>query len=79
MKPDYSEDARRRSVEGDVVLEIVVRRDGTVGDVRLVQGLGYGLDQRAIDAVVSGGSPRRNGTAPPVDVLVEVSVEFKLR
>jgi TonB family protein len=62
-----------------VVLEIVVRRDGTVGDVKVVQGLGGGLDRRAIDAVRQWRfSPaRRLGT--PVDVVVEVAVEFKLR
>ena len=79
MKPDYTEEARRRGVEGDVVLEIVVRSNGTVGDVRVMQGLGGGLDQRAIDAVRQWKfSPaRRFGT--PVDVMVEVAVEFKLR
>ena len=51
VKPDYTEDGRRRNLEGDVVLEIVVRRDGSVGDVHLLQGLGGGLDQRAVDAV----------------------------
>jgi periplasmic protein TonB len=79
VKPDYTEDARRRGISGDVELEIVVRSDGTVGEVRLQRGLGAGLDQRAIDAVRQWRfSPaRRFGT--PVDVLVEVSVEFKLR
>ena len=79
VKPDYTEDARRRGVEGDVVLEIVVRRDGAVGDVKILQGLGAGLDERAVDAVRQWRfSPaRRLGT--PVDVVVEVSVEFKLR
>jgi protein TonB len=79
VKPDYTEEARRRGVEGDVVLEIVVRSDGSVGNVRLMQGLGGGLDQRAIDAVRQWKfSPaRRFGT--PVDVMVEVAVEFKLR
>lgn len=79
VKPDYPEDARRRSVEGDVVMEIVVRRDGSVGDVRVLQSLGAGLDQRAIDAVKQWrfDPARRQGS--PVDVLVEVSVEFKLR
>jgi TonB family protein len=79
VKPDYTEEARRRGVNGDVELEIVVRSDGTVGDVRLQRGLGYGLDQRAIDAVRQWRfSPaRRQGV--PVDVLVEVAVEFKLR
>ena len=79
VKPDYTEDARRRSLSGDVVLEIVVRSDGRVGAVRIVQGLGAGLDQRAVDAVRQWRfSPaRRFGT--PVDVLVEVAVEFRLR
>ena len=79
MRPDYSEDARRRGIEGDVVLEIVVRADGGVGDVKVLHGLGGGLDQRAIDAVRQWRfSPaRRFGT--PVDVMVEVAVEFKLR
>jgi protein TonB len=79
VKPDYTEEARRRGINGDVELEIVVRSDGTVGDVRLQRGLGSGLDQRAIDAVRQWRfSPaRRQGV--PVDVLVEVAVEFKLR
>lgn len=79
VRPDYTEEARRRSVEGDVVLEIVVRSDGTVGDIKVLQGLSGGLNQRAIDAVRQWRfSPaRRFGT--PVDVMVEVAVEFKLR
>jgi TonB family protein len=79
VKPDYTEEARRRGLAGDVVLEIVVRADGGVGSVKLLRGLGSGLDQRAIDAVKQWRfSPaRRFGT--PVDVIVEVAVEFKLR
>jgi TonB family protein len=79
VKPDYTEDARRRGINGEVELEIVVRSDGTVGDVRLVRGLGAGLDQRAIDAVRQWrfAPARRFGT--PVDVLVQIAVEFRIR
>lgn len=79
VKPDYTEDARRRNLEGEVVLEIIVRSDGSVGNIRLLQALGGGLDQRAIDAVKRWrfAPARRHGT--PVDVLVEVAVEFRLR
>jgi TonB family protein len=79
VKPDYTDEARRRSLSGDVVLEIVVRSDGRVGAVRVLQGLGAGLDQRAVDAVRQWrfAPARRFGT--PVDVLVEVAVEFRLR
>ena len=79
VKPEYTDDARRRNIEGDVVLEIVVRSDGSVGDVKVLQGLGGGLDRRAIDAVRGWrfNPAKRYGT--PVDVMVEVAVEFKLR
>jgi TonB family protein len=79
VRPDYTEEARRRGIAGDVDLEIVVRADGTVGNVRIIRGLGSGLDQRAVDAVRQWkfAPAKRFGT--PVDVMVEVSVEFKLR
>ncbi len=79
IKPDYTEEGRRRHLEGDVVLEIVVKSDGSVGSVKLLQGLGAGLDERAVDAVRQWRfSPaKRYGT--PVDVIVEVAMEFKLR
>lgn len=79
VRPEYTEEARRLGLAGDVVLEIVVRQDGSVGDVRVMKGLGAGLERRAIDAVRQWRfSPaRRHGT--PVDVVVEVAVEFKLR
>jgi TonB family protein len=79
VKADYTEDARQRGVSGDVVLEIVVRRDGTVGDIKILQGLGSGLNDRAVQAVRQWrfAPARRHGA--PVDVIVEVAVEFKLR
>jgi protein TonB len=79
VKADYTDDARRRGITGDVLLEIVVRRDGTVGDVTIVKGLGAGLDQRAVAAVRQWrfAPARRRGEA--VDVVVEVAVEFTLR
>ena len=72
-------DARRRGISGDVVLEIVVRQDGSVGDVKILEGLGGGLNERAVDAVRRWrfAPAERQGVA--VDVIVEVSVEFKLR
>jgi TonB family protein len=79
VRPGYTEEARRRSIEGDVLLEIVVRQDGSVGNVRVTRTLGAGLEQKAIEAVRQWkfGPARRQGAA--VDVVVDVSVEFKLR
>lgn len=79
VRPTYSDEARRRGLEGDVVLQVLVLRDGGVGNVRVVRSLGAGLDQKAVDAVRQWRfrPARRQGV--PVDVAVEVSVEFKLR
>jgi protein TonB len=79
VKAGYTDEARRANIEGEVELEIVVRRDGTVGDVKVIRGLRGGLNDRAIQAVRQWRfSPgRMKGT--PVDVVVEVGVEFRLR
>lgn len=79
IKADYSEDARRRGITGEVILEIVVRRDGSVGDVKVVRGLGWGLDERAVQAVSQWGFAPAQRQGTPVDVIVEVAVEFKFR
>ena len=79
VKPDYTEDARRKGLQGEVVLEIVVRRDGRVGEVRVLKGLGAGLDQQAIQAVRRWTFAAATRKGRPVDVIVEVAVEFELR
>jgi protein TonB len=79
VKPDYTEEGRTRHVEGDVVLEVVVRSDGGVGGVRVLQGLGSGLESRAIEAVRQWKFSPALRFGKPVDVLVEVAVEFRLR
>ena len=79
VKASYSEEARRANITGDVVMEVVVRADGTVGSARVTRGLGFGLDERAVAAVRQWrfAPARRLGVA--VDVVVEVAMEFNLR
>ena len=79
VKADYTEAARRRGISGEVVMEVVVRRDGSVGDLQLLHGLDVGLDERAIAAVRQWRFVPAERQGVPVDVLVEVGVEFKLR
>jgi periplasmic protein TonB len=79
VRADYTDEARRANIEGEVELEIVVRRDGTVGEVRVLRGLRGGLNDRAVNAVRQWrfAPGRMKGT--PVDVVVQVGVEFRLR
>lgn len=79
VKADYTEEARQRGISGEVVMEIVVRRDGSVGDVKVLQGLGGGLNDRAVQAVRQWHFSPAHKQNEAVDVMVEVAVEFKLR
>src|SRR5262249_34916506 len=79
VKADYTEAARQRAVTGEVVVEVVVRRDGSVGEVKLLHGLGYGLDERAIAAVRQWRFAPAERLGTPFDVVVEVGVEFRFR
>lgn len=79
VRANYTDEARRANIEGEVELEIVVRRDGTVGDVRLLRGLRGGLNERAMDAVRQWRFAPGRMKGVPVDVVVQVGVEFRLR
>ena len=54
--PQYTSDAMRAKVQGTVLLECVVRPDGSVGDVQVVRSLDptFGLDQQAVPPPSSG-------------------------
>lgn len=79
VKADYTDEARRANIEGEVVLEIVVRSNGTVGDVKVLRGLRGGLSEQAIAAVRQWRFSPGRMRGVPVDVVVEVGVEFRLR
>ncbi|HKN35016.1 MAG TPA: energy transducer TonB [Terriglobales bacterium] len=48
--PAYTEEARRLRIEGEVVLEVVFGASGKLHVVRVVRGLGHGLDENAVRA-----------------------------
>ena len=77
--PHYTDDAIRAKIQGVVLLQAVVRRNGRVTDVRVIRGLGYGLDAEAIRCVMNDWKFRpgtANGRA--VDVLATIEITFNL-
>ncbi len=51
VEPQYSEEARRSHAQGSVRLRIDVGLDGRPTNIRVVQPMGMGLDEAAIEAV----------------------------
>jgi protein TonB len=47
FKPPYPEEARRAGIEGRVTLQITVDEAGQVTSAKVIQGVGYGLDEAA--------------------------------
>jgi TonB family protein len=77
--PPYTEEARKAHIEGVVLLQAIIRKDGTVGSIKVLRGLGYGLDESAIDTIASKWHFRPgtlNGN--PVDVTSSIAVRFRL-
>ncbi|HET9943111.1 MAG TPA: TonB family protein [Terriglobia bacterium] len=79
VDPQYTDQARQARLSGAVRLTAVVRRDGTVDAVQVVQGLGMGLDEAAIAAVRQWRfrPATRNGEA--VDSAISLAVTFNLK
>lgn len=77
-KPGYTEEARRLKIEGDVILQVRFTASGQVEVLRVVSGLGYGLDQLAQDAArrITFKPPTRDGR--PVDEVTMIHVTFQL-
>jgi TonB family protein len=79
VRPKYTPDALRDRIEGTVVLEVVVGRDGHPGAIRVIRPLDPGLDNEAILAAREWRfTPGRVGDTP-VDVLVTIQVDFHIR
>ena len=79
VMPSYTDEARAKKIQGLILFEVFVRKDGTVGDVKVLKGLGYGLDESAIRTITKDWR-FEPGTlnGQPVDVKVNIEVSFRL-
>jgi periplasmic protein TonB len=81
VKPLYTSDAMRAKVQGSVLLECVVRPDGSVGDVRVVRSLDsrFGLDLEAMKAASQWRFRPGLRLGESVPVLITIQLDFTLR
>jgi len=81
LNPEYPAFARNAGLQGMVVLEVEVYRDGTIGDIRVRRSLQSGpggLDESAIKAVRKMKFQPGRSSGQPVDTMVIIPIEFKL-
>ncbi len=76
--PSYTQEARDAKAEGIVLLQGIVRKNGRITDLQVLRGIGYGLDQKAIETITNEWRfepGTRDGQ--PVDVQVNLEVSFR--
>jgi periplasmic protein TonB len=78
VDPEYSEEARKAKYSGTVVLYIEVDTTGHARNMRIVKGIGLGLDEKALDAVNKWRFKPGLKDGKPVVVRAQIEVNFRL-
>ena len=76
--PEYTDDARSARIEGTVSLELEFTAAGDVRVLRVVRGLGYGLDEAAQRAALRIRFKPAHSDGTPVDSRATVHITFRL-
>jgi TonB family protein len=77
-EPEYSEEARVAKIQGTVVLSIVIGVDGHASNATLARSVGFGLDEKALDAVMQWEFKPGTLNGLPVPVQAQIEVNFRL-
>ena len=78
VEPEYSEEARKAKYQGVVVLYVEVDPGGRARNLRVLNSLGLGLDEKAIDAVRKWRFRPGYKDGKPVTVVAIIEVSFRL-
>lgn len=75
----YPSAAQRANVSGKVFVKFVVEKDGSIGDIQILKGIGFGCDEeasRVIKSMPSWSPGRQNGRN--VRVYYTMPINFRL-
>jgi TonB family protein len=79
ITPNYTSEALMKKIQGTVILEAVVSRDGVPMAIRIIRSLDPGgLDEEAIAAVRKWQFNPGRIADTPVDVLVTIWLDFRI-
>jgi protein TonB len=78
VDPEFSEEARKAKFSGNVQVYLIVDENGNPSHVRVVRGVGMGLDEKAVEAVrqYKFKPAMQNGKPVKVDLYIEVNFQI---
>jgi len=78
VEPEFSEEARKAKVAGNVLVNLYVGTNGNPSHVRVIRGVGMGLDEKAVEAVRQYKFKPAMENGKPVLVELNVEVNFQI-
>ena len=78
VEPEFSEEARKAKVAGNVLVNLWVDTNGLPSHVRVIRGVGMGLDEKAVEAVRQYKFRPAMENGKPVLVELNVEVNFQI-
>jgi protein TonB len=80
VNPEYTDEARKAHIQGTVVLYTKIGTDGRAHDIKVVEGggLGYGLDEKAVECLKQWEFLPAVKDGEPVAVAETVEIKFRM-
>lgn len=78
VEPEFSEEARKAKVAGNVLVNLWVDTNGNPSHVHVIRGVGMGLDEKAVEAVKQYKFKPAMENGKPVLVELNVEVNFQI-
>ncbi len=78
VEPGYTKEARDAKLEGTVGLSATIGTDGVPSEIKVVRGVGMGLDDKAVECLLQWRFKPATSHGEPVSTKVTVQINFRL-
>ncbi len=78
VRPGFTEEALARKIQGEVILEVVILKNGSVRPVRVLRGLSADLNEKALEAASQWKFIPAKFKGQAVDLIAEIAIDFNI-
>jgi TonB family protein len=79
VEPEYSREGERERIQGTAVYSLIVDKNGRARDIELISPIGYGLDEKGLEAIQKWLFKPGEKDGRPVNVRATIEVNFRFR